>query len=654
MRVGPVRESSTARLFAVYAVVSLVLVVLLGAFLARSYRAEAERRGIDAGTAEALLVERTAIEAHLAGDPLTRYLNPSESANLAVLTQRALAAHDILRLRLRDLDGYVVYSADGSGIHASPDDEVLDAVAGNVVSRLTKVNSDGVDTGEVGEDSIEVYAPVRAGNPSRQVGVLEMYLPYGPIDADVSAGMHTLYVNLGIGLAVLYVGLFLISMSVSRGLRRQVKANRYLAEHDPLTDLPNRASFLRLVEAAVRAPGVQPAVVAIVDLDRFKEVNDTLGHQYGDHLLTELARRLSAHLRGRDRVARLGGDEFGIVLRDSTDPETALRRIRDVIESEVHVDGLPLTLNSSIGYVLAPEDGVDPDLLLQRADVAMYLAKSGHTGVVRYDPALDHYDTANLSLLGEMRRAMRENELRLHYQPKVRLADGCVDAVEALVRWQHPTLGLLPPDRFVPLVEQTDLIDDLTEWVLGRALQDLRLVRDRFGDLTMSINVSARNLARVDFADRVAAALRAHGVPAEKLVVEITETALLADPDRAALVLLELRRLGVRVSLDDFGVGQTSLAHLATLPVDELKIDRGFVLDMTDDATHAAIVRSIVHLAHSLSLTVVAEGVETTAAATALADLGCDLAQGYLFSRPVTLEVLSQQLYDDRLVVPVA
>ena len=641
---GRVLESSTARLFAVYMVTSLALVVVVGLVLSASIRSEADQRGLTVGTSKALLLQRTAVEAHLDGRSFSEPLSIAEAANLEVLTQRAMSEHDILRLRLRDMTGRVVWSDDGSGFGQDIEGEVLDATHGILVSQITNLNADSVDSGDEGEKAVETYSPLLAGNPARQVGVLELYLPYAPIEAEVQAGMSSLYRDLVVGLAILYVGLFLVSVYVSRGLRRQVRVNKYLAQHDTLTDLPNRATFLEFVDAAIAAGDDPPVAVAIIDLDRFKEVNDTLGHQYGDQLLTQLARRLAEHLRGRDRVARLGGDEFGIVLRDTSEPEAALWRIREVIEREVHVDGLPVTLNSSIGFALAPADGGDADVLLRRADVAMYVAKARHAGVLRYDAALDHYDTANLALLADVRRALRRDELTLHYQPKIRLSDGHIVAIEALLRWQHPSLGLLAPDRFVPLIEQTDLIDDLTDWVLARALRDLAEIDQHHPGLTVAVNVSARNLARDDFPARVGSALFDHDVAPERLVVEITETALLGDPGHAARVLLALSDLGVLVSLDDFGVGQTSLAYLAALPIDELKIDRGFVTDMTADASHAAIVRSIVDLAHNLSLRVVAEGVETAEASHALIAAGCDLAQGFLYSRPVPLDGLRTRL----------
>ncbi len=335
-------------------------------------------------------------------------------------------------------------------------------------------------------------------------------------------------------------------------------------------------------------------------------------------------------------MARLGGDEFGIILSEVGDAEEVLRRLRDIIEHEVEVSGLPLSVESSIGYVIAPDDGIDVDDLLQHADVAMYLAKSQHVGVVRYDPQHDHYDAANLGLIADLRRAIDAGELVLHYQPKAALDDGRVEAVEALVRWQHPTLGLLYPDRFIPMCEQTDLIDRLTACVMRSALTDIRDI----ADVAVSVNVSARTFGRGHFAQQVMAVLDDVGVAPQRLIIEITETALLTDQPRAAAVLAQLDAVGVRVSLDDFGIGQTSLGYLSSLPVHELKIDKSFVMDMLANPAHAAIVRSIVDLGHNLELRVVGEGVETGGVLTTLCEAGCDLVQGYLLARPMPVDQL--------------
>lgn len=445
-------------------------------------------------------------------------------------------------------------------------------------------------------------------------------------------------------LGLVLLGLRLRSM---RHLLDTIDAVESNATHDSLTDLPNRAVFQRRLTAILEKESgdLHPTVVANVDLDRFKVVNETLGHPYGDKVLIEIARRLSGHLGGEDCVARLGGDEFGVILRACPDPAAALWGVKELIERQVAVEGFPtVSLNCSFGYVLAVEDGDSVDSLLQRAEIAMYIAKDQHVGVQRYDPLQDHHDASALSLITEVRRAIDADELVLHYQPQVHLFDERPIALEALVRWQHPVLGLLAPDQFIPLVEQTDLIHDFTDWVLTRALRDLAALGELAGDLAVAVNISARNLARSDFTDRVATSIAASSIGPERLILEITETAFLAHPARASNVLLAINALGVRVSLDDFGVGQTSLSYVAALPIAEFKIDKSFVTDMTDNPVHAAIVKSIVELGRGLSMHVVAEGVETASAATALANLGCDIAQGYLFSKPLTLAAVHKWL----------
>ncbi|HEV7175426.1 MAG TPA: bifunctional diguanylate cyclase/phosphodiesterase, partial [Solirubrobacteraceae bacterium] len=487
--------------------------------------------------------------------------------------------------------------------------------------------------------------PLHTGHQT--VGVLELYLPYAPISRDIASGLHELYLDLALGLAALYLALVVITASVSRGLRREAALNAYLAEHDMLTELPNRTFFHRRASDAVALAvrNNESVALAIVDLDRFKEVNDTLGHHNGDCLLRELAARLSASMRGGDTVARLGGDEFGLIVRDVEDAEPALRRLREVIDREVGINGVPLSVQASMGFVIAPEDGTDVDTLLQRADVAMYLAKARHAGVARYDETLDEYDADSLTLVSDLRRAVDEGQLILHYQPQATLADGRVRSIEALVRWQHPTHGLLYPDKFLPLAEPTDAIDKLTRWVLRTALADVRDLTTGSWDMCVAVNVSARSIGRASFANDVLQALDDLDVSPDRLIIEVTETALLSDPQRAAEVLARLAGAGVRVSLDDFGTGQTSLGYLSALPIHELKIDRTFVGDMLHNQAHAAIVRSIVDLGHNLELRVVGEGVETDLILASLQDCGCDVAQGYLLARPMPRREIEQWLH---------
>ena len=626
-----------------YGVVSLVPVLLLGAALAVNYRADAKRRGIAEGRSEAAILATTAVGPVLDGRPLSAGLSPSEVGNLSRIVGQAIAEHDVLRIRIRDLAGKVVFSDDGSGFNDVPEDTVAQAAAGQVVARLTRLNTDNNDTGPSGVAAVEVYLPLSSWTSPYRVGVLETYLPYAPIARGVSGGLQVLYRDLAVGLTVLWLVLFGISLSVSRGLRRQVRLNAYLAEHDALTDLPNRVLFHRRAHAALEdmRRRRRSIAIAIIDLDRFKEINDTLGHHNGDQVLVELGRRLAATLGPRDYVARLGGDEFGVILDDASEAEGSLLALRALIAARLEVIRLPLSVEASIGYVIAPEDGSDVDQLLQHADVAMYVAKGVHSGVARYDARQDHYDAADLALVGELRPAIAGGQLVLHYQPKLVLDDGRVEAVEALVRWQHPTKGMLLPDRFLPLAEQTELIDRLTTWVLSRALGELDALGPR---LSVAVNVSARSLGRPDFAREVIDLLDHHGISPERLTLEITETALLVDPERAAVLLAELSAAGVKISLDDFGCGQTSLGYLAALTIHELKIDKSFVSEIGGPSAHAAIVRSIVELGHNLALRVVAEGVETLDTLEQLRELGCDVAQGYLVSRPIPADTLAAWL----------
>jgi diguanylate cyclase len=635
------------RLLAIYAAISLVPVLILGVVLADSLRGDATRRGLAEGQSEARLIARTAVEPLLGGRPLALGVTAGEQHALHRLTRAAVGEGSILRLRVRGLDGQVVFSDDGSGFGDRPEDEALDAARGETVALLTRLNSDVNDTGRRGVQSVEIYLPLRAATPARRVGVLEIYLPYAPISREVTAGQHALYRDLAVGLALVYLALVAITASVSRGLRREVKVNAFLAEHDTLTELPNRVLFHRRAEKALNEAVARgrTIAIAIVDLDHFKEINDTLGHHYGDELLMEIATMISAGVDAQDTVARLGGDEFGLIMRNATEPEQALRRLRAVIEREVEIRGLPLSVQASIGFAVAPEDGTDVDTLLQRADIAMYVAKERHTGVLRYDCELDHYDATKLSLVAELRHAIDAGQLVLHYQPQTTLHSGAVEAIEALVRWEHPTHGLLYPDSFLPLAEQTDVIEHLTEWVLESALRQLlALDRSSGGELKVAVNVSARSVGRTDFAERIIATLQKLAIAPERLIIEVTETALMADPARAASVLGELAAAGVNISLDDFGRGQTSLGYLSALPIDELKIDKGFVMDMLENPAHAAIVRSIVDLGHNLQLRVVAEGVETQAILDSLGGAGCDVVQGFLLARPMAADKLQPWL----------
>ena len=630
-------SGSALRLFLVYAAVSAVPVVLLGLVLASAFQTEAARRGLAAGRAQAALVEATVIAPIVQGADVRR-LDEAARIRLAAVVSKAISGGAVVRLRLRDTQGNVVFSGDGSGFGDAPEAEALAAAAGHVQASIKRLNSDANDVGAVGQEVVEVYQPITPLAGMAPVGVMEIYLPYAPIAQDVSAGLGTLYRDLVIGLALVYLVLAGLSLATTSRLRRHSQRNAYLAEHDQLTDLPNRRLFLTTVAALTSEASDTRAAVAVLDLDRFKDVNDVLGHSNGDALLREVGRRLAESVRPGDLVARLGGDEFGIVLGregDALQSQQALEGLLEEISRPVLLDGLPLQVEASVGFAMLPADATDPETLLRRADIAMYVAKAGLAGVVRYDAAQDKFDANRLSVVAELRRALAADELVLHYQPKMRPQDGTVTGVEALIRWEHPSQGLLYPDVFLPLAEQTGLIAPLTDWVIRTALAQIGLWGDDAQHTSVAVNVSARNLAQAGFADSVLAALAHSRTPPGRVVIEVTETALLADVDRATAALASLASSGVRVSLDDFGQGQTSLGYLARLPIQELKIDRVFVTDMIHDAPHAAIVRSVIELAHNLGLTVVAEGVEDLATLAALADSGCDLIQGYVLARPM-------------------
>jgi diguanylate cyclase (GGDEF)-like protein len=447
------------------------------------------------------------------------------------------------------------------------------------------------------------------------------------------------------------MSIFRLVAGASRKLRRQADENERLALHDHLTGLPNRSLFLDRLDHALRACGRTGSGVAVLlmDLDRFKEVNDTLGHHCGDLMLKELARRLSMVVRPADTVARLGGDEFALLLPSVTQPDAGValaERIALALDDPFVIDGLPLEAEASIGIALYPDHGEDVETLLQRADVAMYMAKETRTHYAVYDAEVDNYRPERLVLVAELRRAIENRELVLHYQPKATLADGEVRGVEALVRWQHPERGLVPPDVFIPVAEHTGLIRPLTFFVVEEALQQCARWREQGFELTVAVNVAMRNILDEEFPNELERMLDRYRLHPSVLELELTETSVLADPPRAKEILQRLRDTGVSLAVDDFGTGYASLAYLSELPVDEIKIDRSFVMAMDREEQHARIVRSTIDLGRNLCLSVVAEGVESAEVWNRLAELGCDSAQGYFLARPLPPNELTAWLRD--------
>ncbi len=423
-------------------------------------------------------------------------------------------------------------------------------------------------------------------------------------------------------------------------LRREIGLKEHQAVHDALTGLPNRLHFTIVVEDAVRLARETGGRVAVllVDLDRFKEVNDTLGHQRGDVLLQEIAMRLTDTVGGEEHVARLGGDEFGLLLRDLEGVNDAVewaRKVNAVLHRPFVNEGLAIQVSGSIGIALAPDHGTDGTTLLRRADVAMYVAKERGSSFEVYDQQTDRYSTRRLAMAAELRSAIEMDEVVLAYQPKADMATGTVVGVEALARWPHPRHGSVPPDEFVDIAERTGLIVPLTEHVLRTALRDIARLHAGGIEIDVSVNIATSSLTDEEFPELIDRLLGEYGVPPQSLVLEVTETTMMTDSAKARLVVAALDELGVGLSLDDFGTGYSSLAYLSGLPIDEVKIDRSFVMDMAVDERLAKIVASTTALVHSLGKRVVVEGVENRATWNLAAEADCDLAQGYYLSRPM-------------------
>jgi diguanylate cyclase (GGDEF)-like protein/PAS domain S-box-containing protein len=417
------------------------------------------------------------------------------------------------------------------------------------------------------------------------------------------------------------------------------------AFHDALTGLPNRALFMDHVKMAIqrsRRSGDRLFAALFLDLDRFKIVNDSLGHMVGDQLLVGIAHRLEACLRPGDTVARLGGDEFTILLEDLSENEDAIdvaRRVQEAVTQPFNIGGHEVFTTASIGIALSTTGYERAEDLLRDADTAMYRAKmQGKKRHVVFDKAMHDRAMELLQLETDLRRAIQRREFFLHYQPIVSLETGKVASFEALVRWRHPERGLVMPGEFITVAEETGLIIPLGQWVLGEACRQMREWQKHYmidEDVTVSVNLSSRQFSQADLTEQVASVLRETGLPAPSLKLEITESMVMENIDTAIGMLTQLRNLGVGISIDDFGTGYSSLSYLHRFPIDTLKIDRSFVTQMTDNTENAEIVRTIVTLARSLGMNVIAEGVETAAQLTQLRDLGCDFGQGYLFSKAV-------------------
>jgi predicted signal transduction protein with EAL and GGDEF domain len=625
---------SARRLFAVYAVATLIPVLVLGLFLSELLRHQALTRGRSEGVAEARLLAQTTIAPLLDGKP-TESLSADERAQLQRSVDAATTEGQILRLRLRDRAGDVIFPASVAETGKPVDDEARDAANGKVVSRVTHLNSDASNV-PAGPRVVEVYLPVMGTQSGQQIGVLELYVPFDPIASAIGKGQRAVYLSLLVGLALLWCVLIAVTTSVIRNLRRETKAHAYLAEHDVLTGLPTRERFVRQLAARPPVDGVF-TVVALVNIDRFRRITHALGQARANQVLIATARRLEFFTQDIDRTARLGGSDFAVSADvPSASLEDWVRALLAVVREPIVIDDLPVAVDVVVGYEVATSapDGAE---MATRAAVAMTAAKAASVPALRYNVDQERHDASALTLLAQIGDAMASEQLVLHYQPKYDLKDGRLSSVEALVRWQHPAQGLLPPAAFIDAVEQTEIIYDLTIWVLRHAC---RAALSLPPHVRVAVNVSARCLARPDLADSIIAVVESERVSAGRIILEITETAVMANPLWARRTLATLRERGFAISIDDFGTGQTSLSQLATVTVDELKIDRTFVGDMTSNSRNDAVVKAVIDLGHSLGIAVTAEGVEDEPTLRRLTELGCDIGQGYYFSRPVPLAEL--------------
>lgn len=634
------------------ALLSLLPIVVLGFILARVLQAQIVSGALANATESARIIAHLGIEPHLSPQDLRNGLTPAGVRALDQQLSARSVTQDLARIKIWNARDKVVYSDDHRLIGRTlvPSDDLLNALAGRPNNADIVAPSRHAETAsEVGLGQlVEVYVPLRFAASGPSEGAFEIYLSYRPIAAAVASEERMIALLVAIGLALLWLVLYRIVARASRRLRHQARENHRLARYDQLTGLANRTSFLEGVADTVRHGASRPESVAVllIDLDRFTEINTTLGHANGDRVLCEVARRLSTTFAQDARIARLGADEFAVLahLGDGVaGARQAAAAVQAGLEPPVMIGDVALNIEASIGIAVLDEHAERPDLLLQRAETALAHARS-RASRVHVHSARDDFDAGRLILLGQVRAALERDEFVLHYQPKVDLRRRRITGVEALVRWRHPEHGLLSPAAFIPQIEPTALVGPFTLYVIERALRQMVAWSRRGVDLEMSVNLSARNLLDPELPAQVDELLRRHGVPAERLTVEITESAALVDPDRAIAALEALRASGVGVSVDDFGTGNASIEYLAALPASELKIDRSLISGMLEDARAEAIVRSTIDLARNLGLTVVAEGIETEDVMERLGVLGAETGQGFLISRPLPAEELTEQL----------
>lgn len=613
---------------------ALILVVVHHFALSQAERAATRQAGLLASAVLQHEVTRGDVEAPVPA---------SRRKQLDALLRTYGLAEGIVGLSLVRRDGLVTYSTDHRTIGTIASRQLAsEAAAGTIVS---KVSASGPSAG--GDDkTLETYAPV---GPDAKGGAALIAQSYEAIEDSARSLQLRVGVVLEALLIVLFASLVPLLIRVTRRIQGQIERIHQQAFYDELTGLPNRTHLFERLGLAVSraAEDVRLLAVLLIDLNRFREINDTLGHEVGDTVLVEAGSRLR-NVAGEERLlARLGGDDFVVVAEFETEADAIsfAEEVRAAVEPPIDSDGMQLAVDATVGIAFYPADGGDAHTLVKHAEVATYTAKEWRTGVLGYSPAVDPHDPEQLKLAAALREAADEGQFRPHYQPKIDLATNSIAGFEALTYWDHPTRGLLPPGAFIPVAERTGAIRHVTRAILRAAVGQLREWSDT--ELTVAVNLTAIDLLDADLLKRLKGLLREHGVDPSRLCVELTESTVMADPERAQSILAQIAATGVRVSIDDFGTGHSSFAYLKNLTVHEVKIDRSFIADMSVSHSSRMIAKAMIQLVHSLDLRVVAEGVEDPEVDSALRGLGCDYAQGYLYGRPQPLEAVEQLLAGD-------
>ena len=625
-----------------YGLVSSALIGTVGMVLGQTVAGDMRERAVANGLEQAQALSRMRVEPILARGELGRALSGRQRS----LLERALrsGSRDARpRVTIRNRSLRVLYSSEPAHTGRTPAKRELEAALRGTAAASV---GEGADPRRA---VLSSYLPLRSAGSRRPAGVVEVGTPFAPIALALRHDTRRVYLLLAGALGALWAALLGVVATASTKLRRQVGEKQQEALRDSLTGLANRALFLTTAQRAISARGRTKALAAVIimDLNRFKEVNDTLGHHSGDLLLKRVASRLQEVVRGNETVARLGGDEFAILVPDILERQDVVplaKRILQRFEEPVVIGGLTLRIEASIGIAVSPDHGDQVDSLMRAADVAMYAAKAERSGYKLFDPALARNDPVQLALVGELRRAIDEGELVLHYQPKVELRTGAVTSVEALARWQHPRRGLLMPDKFIPLAEHSHLLKAMTLHQLDTALKQSSAWRAQGQELKIAVNLSMQNLLDIELPGDLDRLVKSWWLAPDSIELEITESAVMTDPARTVAILTTLSDMGFGLTIDDFGTGYSSLAYLRELPVSTIKIDKSFVLTMTEDEGNATIVRSTIDLGHNLGLEVVAEGAETEEVLANLTALGCDLAQGYVYTKPLPADELVEWL----------